>query len=254
MREIFKVAFLSTILSVSLAITSNAKTQGHYFGVSAIKTNFDVVTNDIITVRNPAKQHFSKESKFGFGLEYKYAFNFKNFFLAPKVLYDRNNFNKYYSDPNYQGTVFLITNNRNLKYSYGAGFDIGYDINKKLGIYTTIQSKMNVYNSGMNLINLTDSQFNYSEYNKIKYKTFVYGLGIKYEVLPNIDLFASHEILTRYGTKDFEANYYRPKNYNISRAGISYKFSSKRALITTTKTNKMKEEDQNKDPKYILIN
>ena len=253
MRTIFKTALSTAFLATSLSNTSLAKTQGHYLGISAINTEINITKEqydaDSITARAYSnKRDYDKINKFGFGLEYKYAFNYKNFFIAPKISYDYNNIDEYTQnliltqDKDDESMGYLFNLHTKSKQSYGIGFDIGYDINSKLSIYNIIQirrlsfSKSRIYDTGSILTDRTKTDLNQGN---IYINNFTYGFGIKYQIEPNFDIFANYEISTRHGEKGFKKNYYSPTGYNVARVGISYNFfSDKQSFLRSVLTKK----------------
>ena len=253
MKIIFKTALSTAFLATSLSNTSLAKTQGHYVGISAINTEINITkeqydAGSITLGAYSNKRDYDKINKFGFGLEYKYAFNYKNFFIAPKISYDYNNIDEYTQnliltqDKDFISIGYLFNLHTKSKQSYGIGFDIGYDINSKLSIYNIIQirrlsfSKSRIYDTGSILTDRTKTDLNQGN---IYINNFTYGFGIKYQIEPNFDIFANYEISTRHGEKGFKKNYYSPTGYNVARVGISYNFfSDKQSFLRSVLTKK----------------
>lgn len=110
-----------------------ANTQGSYLGMDALstKTTFFVRQNFEATPYaidySPSNSHTS----YGFGLNYKYALNFNDFFIAPGFILEQNGVGGSRTDGHeYQR---LQVRNR-----YGVKADFGCDISKTIAPYLTI--------------------------------------------------------------------------------------------------------------------
>ena len=249
MRNIFKTALSTAFLATSLSNTSLAKTQGHYVGISAINTEANITATEAMFYqpeysKTEERKKYRKQNALSYGLEYKYAFNYKGIFIAPKILYDRNNIKDSYINPNlftpgitYSADTKSYNNTTTLKHSYGFGFDIGYDINSKFSIYTTLQHKKN----NLKFSSVLDHNSRIYEWHyKVNYKSLVYGFGAKYQIEPNFDIFASYEFINNTSGYDNPySDHYRPSVYNVARVGISYNFfSDKQSFLRSVLTKK----------------
>lgn len=133
MKKLLIISSLITSLAISSA---NAKTEGSYLGVDLLRTKTHVKSY-------PADSDYdylnskTTDSQIGFGLNYKYAINMNNFFIAPGAFYEsintENKVNDVYSGVNnyYRQTV-------KIKNRYGIKLDLGYDIMDKFAIYAPI--------------------------------------------------------------------------------------------------------------------
>ena len=145
---IFFILFFSTNL--------NARTVGNYIGIDLIKTNLSFSTEefmhpDVKNVRPIEKSiQTNADSSYSFGLKYGYALNYRGFFIAPGLIYEKNNVKNYLNRSsesartqyNFFGKSYSKINKR-----YGAKIDIGVDINESFSIYGTIGRAINYYQS-----------------------------------------------------------------------------------------------------------
>ena len=113
------------IASVSLASQAFAKTEGSYVGVDVLRVNstHQYAQSGRIASNYPKFE----DSAIGFGINYKYAINFNNFFIAPNAFYEKLGTKASDKD---RDTVSI--NSR-----YGAKLDLGYDISDEFAIYLT---------------------------------------------------------------------------------------------------------------------
>jgi hypothetical protein len=82
----------SILLSILSASQANAKTEGSYFGVDLIRNSAQVKSNSNLAsdqeFGSEYYNHKKNDSSYGAGINYKYAFNFDNFFVAPGISYN----------------------------------------------------------------------------------------------------------------------------------------------------------------------
>ena len=145
---IFFILFFSTNL--------NARTVGNYIGIDLIKTNLSFSTEEFM---HPAIQNISPiaksiqtnaSSSYSFGLKYGYALNYRGFFIAPGLIYEKNNVKNYLNrstknagpEADFFGKSYSKINKR-----YGAKIDIGVDINDSFSLYGTVGRAINYYQS-----------------------------------------------------------------------------------------------------------
>ena len=85
---IFFILFFSTNL--------NARTVGNYIGIDLIKTNLSFSTEKFMHPANQNTRPIQKSvqtnasSSYSFGLKYSYALNYRGFFIAPGLIYEKN--------------------------------------------------------------------------------------------------------------------------------------------------------------------
>ncbi len=121
MKKFMAIAAVSAVLITSSAF---AKTEGNYLGIDFLKTSSS----------NRYQQYGSKSTyptfdnnSNGVGINYKYAKNFDQIFVAPGVFFDRIG-----AESKDQSARTLTTNSR-----YGAKLDLGYDLNDSFALYFT---------------------------------------------------------------------------------------------------------------------
>jgi opacity protein-like surface antigen len=140
-HNFMKKILIATTLAASLASASAlAKTEGNYVGFDVLRANVKVKSNSddpFDQAFNSAWYSHSKtDSATGFGVNYRYAFNMNNFFIAPgaffeyigadaKVNHSETGFNSY--------TQSVKINDR-----YGVKLDLGYDITDKFSAYVPV--------------------------------------------------------------------------------------------------------------------
>lgn len=172
---------LILLLTPSLAF---ATTEGHYLGTSLnlVNANYEYGdkrngsgSNSIIASPNDL------ESESGFGVDYKYAFNFNKFFISPGVFYNTYG-GKHESDGTIKFEFFgkskpVIAINE----TYGAKFDLGYDISKRTALYLSQGLMMVNYQSyTFTRIPSTFSEYSYhgTSHSKLGY-FFGGGLSVR---------------------------------------------------------------------------
>jgi opacity protein-like surface antigen len=91
MKKTFSILAIASALALSSQ--ANAKTEGNYLGLDVIRSSAKVKSSSSLASDNAGNgaayySHNKKDSSYGVGVNYKYAFNFNNFFIAPGVSYD----------------------------------------------------------------------------------------------------------------------------------------------------------------------
>ena len=199
MKKLIITTALGTLLASSPAL---AKTEGNYVGIDLINSYVDNADFDGVT---------HNDENLSFGVNYRYAFNFNNFFVAPEIFYDHNATKSNASDSS--GTRY----NDQLKYSYGVRLNVGYDITDKFALLARVGH--------------SESRASFQESTSTPQKsdqtleTFIYGLGAKYSVTDNVDLNLAYDI-SQYGKSDdvFNTTDEFNQDYQVARVGVSYKF------------------------------
>ena len=181
MKKIFICFTASLALLSSLAM---AKTEGNSIQLNLIQTTVEF--SEGVSVEG---------DDIGFGVAAKHAINLgNNFYIAPGAFYDHNN------------TEITIDNNNkgSLDYSYGAGLDIGYDLNNQLSIFANVawvEGRITAETNGIE--SSVDSEEDY-----------YYGLGLKYAI--DKQLSAS----LAYNTAEIDENL----DISTIKLGVAYNF------------------------------
>ncbi len=182
-----KLLVAATVAGSLISSMAFAKTEGNYVGVDLLATKF--------------REAFDKKESgldVGLGVNYKYAINFNNFFIAPGVYFDYNN-----------ADVSNNANKAELDYSYGTKVDLGYDITDKIATFVSIGYKEARITSSENNIDVASQTEG----------LITYGVGAKYALNDNLDLGLSYE----YGDY-IDDNIKSSLNIDVVRLGVAYKF------------------------------
>lgn len=186
-----KLLIISSLVALISTSSAFAKTDGNYAGVDLLATRIKNQDND---------SNRKSELDYGVGFNYKYAFNFNNFFIAPGVFYNLN-------DAEIKSGDYVSK----LKNSYGVKTDVGYDITDKFAGFVGIGYQVNRFGS-KDLTNSSDNE-NYTS------EAITYSIGAKYSVLDNVDLGLTYEYVN--ATNNKEPNSLNPE---VIKLGVAYKF------------------------------
>lgn len=123
----------STIATILLSSNALAKTSGSYAEIDLLGSyaSHKYTRNDVVA-RNYST---FDDSAVGYGASYKYAFNFKNIFVAPGIFFDQI------------GTKATDKDGDNVSINNRCGFkiDAGYDFTDKFAAYFTNGLSVNKY-------------------------------------------------------------------------------------------------------------
>ena len=148
-----KLLAAASAAAVIASSASFAKTEGLYHHVDIVGTNYK--TNGATGV--------DRDFNFGLGTGLKYAVSLgNNIYVAPGVNFAFNNAET-------QSTT------EELEYSYGAGVDLGYDIDDKLSAFVNLGYQENRLEVSKTL------------------ESVVYGVGATYGINDNVDLGLSYQ-------------------------------------------------------------
>ncbi len=136
-----KTLSLIAVAGSLLASSAHAKTEGNYVGIDVLRSSAKVKSTSTLASDNsgsaePYYNHSKKDSAYGVGLNYRYAFNFNNFFVAPGISYEFLN--------NEIKSGFASTSDNyfwqktNLKSSLSLRANLGYDINDQFAVYVPV--------------------------------------------------------------------------------------------------------------------
>jgi opacity protein-like surface antigen len=125
---------------ILLSSEANAKTEGNYLGIDLVRSSAQVKSNSNLASDQIGLAEFYDHKKddaaYGFGINYKYAFNFNNFFVAPGVSYSVLNndvkagFAGHHDDP--------YSQNLKLKSQLTVQANLGYDITDQFAAYIPV--------------------------------------------------------------------------------------------------------------------
>lgn len=166
-----KKILVTTAVLGSLASTpAFAKTEGHYVGADFLITNFEAV--------DAFDEKHDEYSFSGVGLNYKYALNFNNMFIAPVIFASYNNATSKFNDS------MADLYEAKLRYSYGAKVEVGYDVTNELAIFATGGFAQNRIREDWSWAGTKED---------ITAESWIYGGGIKYSVNDQIDVGVAYE-------------------------------------------------------------
>lgn len=126
------------------------KTQGHYIGFDAVlnRASFNQYYSDPDGGINYEKKVNPSSTGYGggLGINYKYAFNFNKFFIAPGIFYEKLNTKV---TPSQKAYPFNELSSRGLTINdrYGIITNFGYDFNQNISPYLVIGYSAVRYNS-----------------------------------------------------------------------------------------------------------
>jgi opacity protein-like surface antigen len=196
MKKIIAIAAIAATLATSHAL---AKTEGNYVGVDILRT----------TAENQYKPDGGygkfKDSSVGVGVNYKYAFNFNQVFLAPGVFFDQ------------LGTKAkdLDGDNVSANYRYGAKLDLGYDITDEFAVYFT---------NGLSALNYEVNWKSVDEKKSATQLGYFYGAGLSYKVIKDVVLSFEYNNQSLNNLKTPDASTKVKADIRVAKIGISYNF------------------------------
>ena len=150
-----KLLILTFIIGITLPGIANSKTEGSYFGVDILLTEVEYEGVD----------RFSP----GLGFNYKYAFNFSDFYIAPTIYFNNN-----------EAKASKNINSKTIDLSYGGRFDFGYDLTERFSLFAALGFQQNHETYRINENDTT---------HKNLYLT--YGFGARYAIEDDVDLVVS---------------------------------------------------------------
>ena len=155
--------FLFTLISLIILTSinnSHAKTQGNYLEVNFITSNVNFQNIKYFPTKISKNRHTNSSSTYSFGVNYSYAFNYNNFFIAPGLIFEKNNAKNFLNRQSSQDHLpsFFGTSYNLIKKRYGIKLDLGYDFNDNIALYATLGQAVNNYKN--NSSNFTKYSFN----------------------------------------------------------------------------------------------
>lgn len=120
------LAAASVAVAVAASSSAFAKTEGHYAGVNIVRS--DSGSQYIYGGVNVTNKF--NDRGIGAGLDYRYAFNMNNFFIAPGLFVEKNNIKTRESTDEMTSTI-------SINYRYGLKANIGYDVTDEASVYFT---------------------------------------------------------------------------------------------------------------------
>ncbi len=186
------------------------KTQGSYVGLNLVGTKLSVKTQ--LLYKGSSSIH-----NIGLGLDYKYAFNYRNFFIAPGIFadYDHSVAKMYQVDVNGNITKNYKGSER-VNYRYGVRADMGYDIANRFSPY---------FIAGFGIVNISStlSAANGAQNIAVNKSSLLFGGGIKVRVVDNVIFNLEYNVQNlNLRNKTYDAKI--QDKIEVVKFGVSYKF------------------------------
>ena len=225
-----KTLSLIAIVISLLSSQAYAKTEGNYVGINLLRSiakinNTSTLASDNEEGMNSFYNHSNKDSTYGFGLKYSYAYNFNNFFATNEISYELLNskINSGFFDEaeNYYSQKIKLKNALTLK------SNLGYDFNDKFAIYIPIGISRFGYDFETADVGGSDKKFTKKSNNRSA--SFV-GFGLSYEPIKNWILNLEYNKYQNFKITSIEkatnaGGEIRTKtNLDLIKLGLSYKF------------------------------
>lgn len=218
-----KKFLITTALTSFICTSAFAKTEGSYIGVDFLSNRVSYYTkvkypNGDSGIIKPTE----RGGNFGAGINYKYAFNFNNFFFAPGIFAEQISFGK--SKTNGTNEDSLQVKNR-----YGARLDLGYDIGDYVSPYVTGGYSGISYRSVSDGVNTSNKIVTATR--NANTGSFFFGGGIKFTLSKSLALnfeynmqkFNARSAIPN-GTADYISKYTQVSRIDIAKVGLSYNF------------------------------
>ena len=199
-KKLLTAASIAAVISASSAF---AKTEGNYVGLDLLRSH---VKHKYVVSDGSQYKDFN-DSAAGFGLNYKYAFNKDNFFVAPGVFAEKIGT---------KATKMKDIDKTRLNYRYGVKADIGYDVTDGLAVYFT---------NGLSSTNysVAFSDDGKKSGNKLGY---FYGFGLSYNVSKEatINLEYNAQSMDLNAPNIQEGSVKAETDLSVMKIGVSYHF------------------------------
>jgi opacity protein-like surface antigen len=222
---------LSLIAIAGSLLTSQAyaKTEGNYVGIDVLRSTAKVKSTSTLASDNVGSSesyynHSKKDSAYGFGLDYKYSFNFNNFFVAPGVSYEFLN-NDVKAGYGSSSTNFFSQSVK-LKSSVSLRANLGYDINDQFAFYVPVGISQFSYD--MQTTDVSGGSTVNSKKSNHKSAAFI-GFGFSYEPVKNwvvnLEYNKYQNLKLTSGTATVDGGQISAKtNVDVMKLGLAYRF------------------------------
>lgn len=183
----FKVLTITLFFLINFNHSLNAKTSGNFLGIDLITSKNSFQNIQYFTYETEFHRHTNPSSTRSYGINYSYAFNYKNFFIAPGFVFENN---RSLNHLNRQSNTGHLINNYGTSYNsikkrYGIKFDVGYDLNDNIAVYATIGQALNYYknyNSNIHLFKYDGKNYGRSEKPVFDQNPFSFSAGKKHSL------------------------------------------------------------------------
>lgn len=156
---------------------SNIRTQGNYVGFDVILNKISFYQRYTLPDEGIFQENDVKPTSHGYGfganLNYKYAFNYKKWFFAPGIFYERLKSDAYPTREAYSARSVGF-GGINIRDRYGVFANLGYDVNHIFSPYVVVGYSAVKYNTrnGIAAFKIAESRIDTA-------KSMLYGLGTR---------------------------------------------------------------------------
>lgn len=223
-----KTLSLISVLISLFGSQAYAKTEGNYVGINLLRSNLKTNSSSFSEVdKNSFYNRKNKISRNGIGLNYKYAFNFNNFFIAPEISYESLNNEttsaSFYNKNNENFGSFL--QNLRIKNAISLKSNFGYDFNEQFALFIPLGVSRFGYEVESNDISINSLKTSSKSANK---SVIISGLGLSYQKNKNWIFNLEYNKYQNFKIKSV-ANYNSGEtivktNLDTIKLGISYRF------------------------------
>ena len=220
-----KLLIISSLITSLVAASANAKTEGSYLGIDILKANTEVKGTGI--GENYGIGWFNtkaKDSSVGFGLNYKYAINMNNFFIAPGLFYESIEAE---TEASNKDGIYTYTQKTKIKDRYGVKIDLGYDVMDKLAIYIPLGLSSTNYELNTKDSALTSYRSTKTTGNDI---SILYGFGFAFYPIEKLSISLEYnrskiDLKSGGNVNLYDYTTLKTKaDLDVIKLGVSYKF------------------------------
>ncbi|MBU6141139.1 MAG: outer membrane beta-barrel protein [Proteobacteria bacterium] len=180
-----KILIAAALIGAVSASSAFAKTEGNYVGIDLLRSSAQVKSNSDASADGSASlsrfySHNKKDTSYGFGVNYKHAFNFDGFFVAPGFSYNfvNNETKAGFSTSNSD----LYSQSVKIKDQISFQTNFGYDVNDKFAVYVPV----GVSSFGYEIKTLDfDGSTSVATKKTGRESSVFYGLGLSYQPVKN---------------------------------------------------------------------
>lgn len=199
-------------------------------GFNLLRSNLNIksIATPEINKSYEFNSNYFRESKIfqnNIGLNYKYAFNFNNFFIAPEIGYESIDIEdttaSYLTKSNGNNTNFYFLQNLKLKNAINMKSNFGYDLNDKFAFYFPL----GISRIGYDVISYDNKIISSKTGNKF---VALAGFGLYYEPTKNwvlnLEYNKYHNFKIKSLVNDNSGKNVTKVNLNLIKFGLSYRF------------------------------
>lgn len=231
MKKTLSVITIASSLAGSfLSSQAYAKTEGSYLGVDVLRSSTKAkgtssLENDNMNANEAYYNHLNvRDSERGVGVNYKYAFNFNDFFVAPGISYDFLNNSMKASHASASDNYFSQA--VKLKSALSLRTNFGYDINDQFAFYVPVG--ISRFDYDIKTTDVTITQMVKTSRSNHESAAFI-GLGFSYQPIKNwsvnLEYNKYQNLKLTSSTATIDGGHIIVKtNVDILKLGVSYKF------------------------------